>query len=334
MCKSQRSTKCSDNAAEGRDAITGLVSVVIPCFNVANDISECLRSVSEQTYPWLDVVVVDDGSTDNTLGVLEDFRRQYGMEFRVLTQSNSGAPSARNLGLEHARGTYVQFLDADDKLCAEKIARQVEVVSQAEARPDLVVGAFLKESLNGGYTHRRVGDMSVWSGLVTHRMGFTSSNLFRKASVVSIGGWDEALPCSQEYDLMFRLVADGAVVECDHEPLTIKRERALSVGKSRQAFTVSMALRREIVDFVRKHRLVSKKEEQTMLDHLFNWIRTHYAHNPAEALEVYDSLIPRTYIPKATGYTTAPYVFLYRLLGFRKTESVRSFLKRVRVATS
>ncbi len=107
-----------------------LVSVVIPSFNSAKQIEETLQSVICQTYPNIEIIVVDDGSTDNTVAIAGKYRTDKVM---VVSQQNSGACRARNNGLQRSKGKYIQFLDADDLLSKNKIAEQV---NELEMYPD------------------------------------------------------------------------------------------------------------------------------------------------------------------------------------------------------
>ena len=99
-----------------------LVSVLVTAYNAEPWLAETLTSVADQTYDNLEVVVVDDGSTDGTLAVAGRFE---GPRVRVVSQENAGACAARNRALSEARGDLVQYLDADDLLAPDKIARQV-----------------------------------------------------------------------------------------------------------------------------------------------------------------------------------------------------------------
>ncbi len=102
-----------------------LVSVIIPCYNQARFVGQALESVFSQTYERIEVVVVNDGSTDDMKGALALYAHQRSL--RVIDQENQGLPNARNRGLSLAQGGFIQFLDADDWLHPEKIARQVGV---------------------------------------------------------------------------------------------------------------------------------------------------------------------------------------------------------------
>ena len=107
-----------------------LVSVLIPAYNVERYAAETIRSVLDQTYPNVEIIVVDDGSTDRTVEVLQPFEA-YGV--RLIAQDNAGACVARNRALAEAQGDYLQYLDADDLLSPDKIERQVDLLSRSPA---------------------------------------------------------------------------------------------------------------------------------------------------------------------------------------------------------
>ena len=104
--------------------MTELVSVLIPAYNAERWLASTIRSALAQTWPRIEVIVVDDGSRDGTLAVAREFESR---SVKVVTQPNKGAPAARNRALELAQGEYVQWLDADDLLDPGKIAAQMAV---------------------------------------------------------------------------------------------------------------------------------------------------------------------------------------------------------------
>lgn len=103
--------------------MSALVSVLIPVFNAASFIYDTLESVLVQSYPNLEIIVVDDGSTDGSSSIIKELNNP---KIKLLRQSNSGQPSAFNLALKHAKGQYIQYLDADDLIGPDKIRFQVE----------------------------------------------------------------------------------------------------------------------------------------------------------------------------------------------------------------
>lgn len=113
-----------------------LVSILVPAFNAQEYIAETLRSALAQTWEPKEIIVVDDGSRDETLAVARQFESE---SVRVLTQKNQGAATARNTALSQSRGDYIQWLDADDLLSANKIRSQIEyVISRGANRHQLL----------------------------------------------------------------------------------------------------------------------------------------------------------------------------------------------------
>jgi glycosyltransferase involved in cell wall biosynthesis len=103
---------------------TPLVSILIPAYNVQEWIADTIRSAVDQTWPRKEIIVVDDGSTDQTFSIARQFASK---ELKVITQQNQGAAAARNKAFSLCQGDYVQWLDADDLLAPDKIARQMRV---------------------------------------------------------------------------------------------------------------------------------------------------------------------------------------------------------------
>ena len=91
------------------------VSIIIPVFNGERYIEECLNSVENQTYTNVEIIVINDGSTDKTENILLSFQEKFNNIIKITTK-NSGAASARNLGMDAAKGEYIMFVDADDIL--------------------------------------------------------------------------------------------------------------------------------------------------------------------------------------------------------------------------
>ncbi len=121
-----------------------LVSVIIPVYNAENFVSECIDSIINQSWTNWEVILIDDGSTDNSLLVIKN---KVGSDnrFSIVTQQNSGAPAARNRGLLLAKGEYIQFLDADDELSPDKLKNQVQTL---ELNPNSVVWCLTQKFCN------------------------------------------------------------------------------------------------------------------------------------------------------------------------------------------
>ncbi|MDR2222764.1 MAG: glycosyltransferase family 2 protein [Flavobacteriaceae bacterium] len=117
------------------------ISVIVPCYNCVSTIEECINSIVQQSYPVGEIILVNDGSTDQTLEMLYSLEKKYSdtaFRITILTQQNAGPSSARNRGLDVASGDWIAFLDADDVWHKDKLERQVQVINHY--RDIVVVG--------------------------------------------------------------------------------------------------------------------------------------------------------------------------------------------------
>ncbi|QDP84655.1 glycosyltransferase family 2 protein [Chryseobacterium sp. SNU WT5] len=121
---------------------TALISIIIPCYNSASTISKCLTSVISQSYQNLEIIVVDDGSTDNTLEILKNFE-ETDSRIIIINQKNSGVSKARNVGVEIASGEYICFVDSDDWVEKEYCSLLYEIIVENNADIS-IAGAFLE----------------------------------------------------------------------------------------------------------------------------------------------------------------------------------------------
>ena len=124
-----------------------MISVIVPVFNAEKYIENCILSILNQTYPHFELILIDDGSTDRSMSICQQFENKD-QRIKVLHQSNQGVSSARNLGLLSARGDYITFVDADDTL--EKEALETALDFLVEKNADLVVYSWrIVNTING-----------------------------------------------------------------------------------------------------------------------------------------------------------------------------------------
>ncbi len=109
--------------------MNALVSIIIPVYNAERYIAQTITSAINQTWPNKEIIIVDDGSADNSLAIAKTFENDH---IQVLSQANKGASAARNKGLSLANGDYIQFLDADDLLSEDKITIQMEAIGSQD----------------------------------------------------------------------------------------------------------------------------------------------------------------------------------------------------------
>lgn len=187
--------------------VKGLVSVVIPTYNRAGMLPTSVASCLEQTYGQVEVLVVDDGSKDDTLAVLRGLEAKYGAErFRWTQQQNAGAPVARNTGMGMARGEFLQFLDSDDYLAPVKFEKQVEALRQCDAdvavcdyqcATDFSPSSVFRQYRNDGDLHLQ---LAGYGGL-----GSVFAPLIRRDRMPPELQWDPVIWFGDDPDFMFRL---------------------------------------------------------------------------------------------------------------------------------
>jgi len=306
------------------------VSVVIPAYNVEGYVCDAVTSALQQTYPLQEIVCVDDGSTDGTLEVLRGLEAKHPERIQVLTGPNQGASTARNKGLERATGDYIQFLDADDMLLPEKIERDVDLLK--EGGESLLFGGY--ESFeHEEKVHERSTYVSEdpWVCLTKQNFGHTSSNLFRADAVKQVGGWDEDRPFNQDYDLIARMLKDGAEVAFAHHKCTHVRGRedSISADFGKEMRTAQAELDRDILRYLRS---VDADEESiaAIEDFVFNKLRQLYRFDPETAVRLHHETFPEGHDPAVDVGNTAAYCAVYRLLGFSVTERLKTVYQQIR----
>jgi len=210
-----------------------LVSVVIPTYNRAHLLPECLDSVLSQDFGPFEIIVVDDGSTDNTSEVLA----RYGDRVISVRQSNTGVAGARNLGVRVARGALVAFHDSDDKMLPGRLAAQVAFM---EAHPEVaavtgnivVQGSepinYLKQSgLEFGGRPYLILERA-FEKLFDHNFMANPASMLRRDRILDAGGYDVSLRCGEDYDLWLRMARRWPLAAMDF-PCTWVRQHAGSL---------------------------------------------------------------------------------------------------------
>lgn len=211
-----------------------LVSVVIPAHNADDTILRALTSVWRQDYRPLEVIVVDDASTDGTRALVETLADR-GVRLIAL-DCNRGASAARNAGIRAANGTFVAFLDADDEWMPHKTSRQMALIRDDPrvsfvacgdtiiAPSGEVIGAVISKD-----TPPATGP-EAWRTLLAYSFVLTSGVIVRRTALEAVGDFDPGLPVAEDQDMWIRLALHGDVAYVD-EPLVLKHDRPNSLSK-------------------------------------------------------------------------------------------------------
>ena len=172
--------------------IAGLVSTVIPVYNRPGMLREAVESVLAQTWRPIEIIIVDDGSTDDTLAVEAELLQRHPDTVRVLRQLNAGPGVARQLGLEVAKGEFVQFLDSDDLLLPEKFELQIEGL-QNDPDADIAYGKVYAsihgQRLPGAAQGTGQRLRTLFPALLREPIWPTTAPLYRHAALLRVGAW-------------------------------------------------------------------------------------------------------------------------------------------------
>lgn len=185
-----------------------LVSAIIPAYNAAQFLSQTIQSVLNQSYRNWELLVVDDGSTDDTAEIV---RRYHDIDERVrlISKANGGVSAARNTGVEAAQGELIAFLDADDLWCEDKLKVHVDysqchpAVSATFARVELIN---LDGSSINRLTRSQTGPVDLSTLFYTNPTVTTSNLVVRKNAFLAANGFDESMRHDEDVDFLFRLV--------------------------------------------------------------------------------------------------------------------------------
>ena len=195
------------------------LSIIIPTFNRCKLLNRALNSVFNQTYSDYEVIVIDDGSTDDTAKMLQ----KNFTHLRYSYQSNHGVSTARNKGLELAKGEWVAFLDSDDEWLPQKLEKQISLL---KAKPDYKICHTEELWIRNGVRvnqmkkHKKAGGWIFPQCLPLCAMS-PSSILIHRSVFDSIGYFDTSLPACEDYDLWLRITAKYPVLYLE-EPLIKK----------------------------------------------------------------------------------------------------------------
>ncbi len=197
----------------------GLVSVIIPAYNKAEYTRRCVESVLAQSYQHIEVIVVDDGSVDNTASVMKSF----GERIRYVLKKNGGACSARNEGIRQARGEFLAFLDCDDLYEISKIEQSITCLVQQPAYGFVHTDAYFCDQHDvvvGQYKHPlRLQQGHIANQLVMGNFICNSTVVVRRQALDQAGYFDETIFPPADWDMWLRLaqVSQAGFVDC---PLT------------------------------------------------------------------------------------------------------------------
>lgn len=304
-----------------------LVSIVIPCFNAEGVVGDAVLSALTQTYQPIEVIVIDDGSTDDSLRIIKSF----GERVRWMTGPNLGGAAARNRGIKLAQGDLVQFLDADDLLHAQKLQRHVPLMLARAA--DIVYCDW--QSVEVGSTSVTRIHSSRCAGkdpvvfLLNQNMP-TPTAMHWKDRLVAVGGFREGLPCSQERDLHLRLACAGSTLAHLPEVLVTVRRQAGSLSSDlTRVLDQHVEIANNARRLLKEQGRFTDERAAALAAFLVRDARQYFRHGMPDKAHAYlrqaavfhaDAGIPQTYGAAAR--------WLLRAVGPERTEKLVSWKRR------
>ncbi len=229
-----------------------LVSVIIPCYNQAHFLGEAIDSVLAQTYSEYEIIVVNDGSPDNILQVME----AYSDNPRILlhNQENKGLEETRNIGVSLAKGDYFQFLDADDWLHPEKFARQLEIL-ESNTTIGLVYCDFYSAysvteiSEVDSVKVRCLGPLEpeIFGSLWMQGIYPPNAPLVRREWIEKSGGFTKGLRGHEDWAVWLRITALGCQVKFLDQRLAYYRQHANNTSKNESLMHASLIKTRQLI---------------------------------------------------------------------------------------
>ena len=310
---------------------TPQVSIVIPSFNYGRFIEQALRSALAQTFRDFEVIVVDDGSTDDTMQRV----RTFGPSVHYVHQANSGAAAARNAGILRSRGEFIAFLDADDIWLPTKLTRQVHVLRSADASVAYTWWSFIDKDgapLPQVKAPTFAGD--VLSELLRGCFVTFSMLMVRRSCFDRIGLIDSRLPIAEDWDLLLRLATGGYRFAYVPEVLVKNRLHgaSLSADQATKSECEHVVLTRALEHLPDSPELRPARKEALRVLLVSSAVENFKAGNEKRAIELLTELAehqpdcfdrPSLYLGMA--YKFAPY-------GLRETDAMASHLDAIETA--
>ncbi|MBK1987109.1 glycosyltransferase family 2 protein [Sphaerospermopsis aphanizomenoides BCCUSP55] len=308
------------------------VSILIPCYNAEKWIAQAIESALNQTYSNKEVIVVDDGSTDESLAVIQSF----GDSIRWQTGENRGGNVARNRLLELSTGEWLQYLDADDYLLPRKIEQQINFLDQVTSA-DIIYSPSIFEYWESKMVKQEIFPIpephDPWILLALWYLPQTGSPLWKKQAILDVGGWKADQPVCQEHNLYLRLLKAGKKFEYCHdsgsvyrqwsESTVCKKDKTLTYHH-RLAITEQLESHLKLINELNNERLYAINKSR------FDCARMIWLFNSSWAKSIIKKIYDSEHDFKLpSSKVTIFYQIIYHFLGFEAAEITAKFKREL-----
>ena len=256
-----------------------LISVIMPCYNAEAYVAEAIESVLQQTYPQVELIIVDDGSTDTSAQIIKQLADRHPDRISLLFQTNSGPYAARNRGLAHANGNFIAFLDADDTWHPDALMHMHAAMTDTQA--DVAYCGWQNVGEAAANTQPHIPPNYVESDATSQFLQSCpwpiNGVLLRRHLVDSLRGFSERLPTAMDYDLWLRMLAA--------EPVVVRVPEVLAFYRRYPRGNAHIPRWRQVFDAISvREDFVSRYRQQV----------AHLSRSACDA-RVYGSLLPEAY---------------------------------------
>lgn len=302
------------------------VTIVIPCYNAARWLGAAIESALAQSWPEKEVIVVDDGSTDGSLEVA----RGFGERVTLIETEHCGGNHARNAALRVATGEWVQFLDADDYLEPEKIARQLAEADGGAAADVIYSPTWIEE--NGTRTAHRIDTgLDLYGQWLTWQMPQTGGALWRMAALLRIGGWKDLQPCCQEHELYLRALKAGlrfVFAPTPHAVYRIWSQGTVCRKDPRLVVDVRTALIDDLRSWLTGRGVWTEEHQRLAGRACFEMARTLAKSDLARATDYYSTRASKKLMHLEGPAAPRSYRWVHDAVGFRVAERLAALTRR------
>lgn len=256
------------------------ISVVVPVFNGEKTIEETINSILNQTFQDIEVIIINDGSTDATL---ETIKKISDSRIKIFSYPNAGLSASRNRGISQAKGEYISFIDADDLWTSDKLESQWQALQK---NPQAAVAYswtdYIDESSKFLKSGRRIkvnGD-AFSKLLITNFLENGSNPLIRQNALEKVGGFDESLPAAEDKDMWLRLAANYEFV-CVEKPQILYRTSTSSMSTNlKRQEAASLKVIERSFSYPKAEKLQHLKKQS--ISHLYQYLTFKAIEAPAQ----------------------------------------------------
>ncbi|MDQ3016570.1 MAG: glycosyltransferase family 2 protein [Bacteroidota bacterium] len=300
------------------------VSIIIPFLDEVHFLTEAVHSALDQNLNSFEIIVVCNAKELSTVDKTDPPLSHDSIVW--LHEPVPGAQYARNKGLTHARGEWIQFLDVDDILLPGKIPSQLKMNDA-----DAIVSPTIYRYVNGSEIESAWYNDDIWYSLLASQLGSTSSMLWKRSMLNEINGWSKDYNNNQEHELLFRILIVNGRIAFDNSRLTIVRQRVSgSITQSKHNHPLTGIRLRELIwKYLRSEGLDTENRLMAFRNYVFKNLRGVFRYDPAMAVQLHNLyFLNSRFAPAIKG--VPGYLLIYRTFGFQKTESLMGIYRLIR----